>query len=139
MGEIDREQAREVWLRARLESEYWISGPDVSRWREEFGQICERFEPWVATRGKRVLGFLALGRNYVDQLHVEPTYWREGVGTALLRHAIKLNPDGLSCFTNELNHRSRQGLEQLGFEIVGETVQSGERHLRYRWTPRPAA
>lgn len=139
MEEADREEAREVWLRARLETEYWIPEPDVLRWRAEFDRFGQRFETWVAARGDRILGFLALGRNYVDQLHVDPAHWRKGVGTALMRHAIELNPEGLYGFTNDLNHRARQGLEQLGFEIVGETVQSGERHFRYGWTPQTTA
>jgi len=133
------EEARELWIRTRLASEDWISNPDVSRWRQEFTGICRRFEPWVAVRGERIVGFLAIGRNYIDQLHVDPNEWRQGVGTALLRHAMELNSEGLACFTNELNERSRRGLEKMGFRVVGETVQFGECHLHYHWSPAPAA
>src|SRR5262245_47969460 len=51
-------------------------------------QIAPGCAVWVAEAEAGIVGYLALKGSYVDRLYVSPEHQRQGVGTALLKHAM---------------------------------------------------
>jgi GNAT superfamily N-acetyltransferase len=45
-------------------------------------------EVWVGCLGETIAGFVAFAEDEVNWLYVDPDYYRQGIGRALLRHAI---------------------------------------------------
>ena len=63
---------------------------------------------------------------------------RCGVGTALLRKAAELSPDGLRLFTFQRNERARSFYEKHGFRVVKfgtSPPPENEPDVEYRWEP----
>ena len=48
MDEGDEAEVMEVWLGARLASEYWIPNPDLPRWPDEFAELGRRYDTSAA-------------------------------------------------------------------------------------------
>jgi ribosomal protein S18 acetylase RimI-like enzyme len=101
--------------------------------------ICARCEMWVATDSKRILAMLALEGSYIDHLYVGPEHWERGVGSALLDHAKRRCPDGLTLVTLQRNERARRFYEARGFVATRFGVSpppENEPDVYYEWMPR---
>jgi ribosomal protein S18 acetylase RimI-like enzyme len=100
------------------------------------GTLCARCELWIALRGERMVGVMALEGSHVDQLSVEPDAQGSRVGSALLAHAKRLWPGGLSLFTFKRNARALAFYETRGFRAVRFGVSpapESEPDVRYEW------
>ncbi|KAA3608746.1 MAG: N-acetyltransferase [Planctomycetota bacterium] len=67
----------------------------------EYISACDMF---VAEREKEVVGFAGIDEPYFAWLYVDPAYYRQGIGRALLRHGLdRLSKDAwtLACGNNE--------------------------------------
>ncbi len=83
-------------------------------------------EVLVAEIDGEIAGFAVVldegGRAELDGLFVEPSRWRQGIGTALAGEAIHLARDrGLSLMTVVANPAAREFYEHCGFLVEGET------------------
>ena len=119
-----------------------IPGYDTELHTEEEGRAFYRHRVflagpiWGAFEGHRLLGHLALLPGWIDHLYVEPVRHGDGIGTALVRHAMAEEAD-LQLWTFQSNVRARRFYERLGF--VAEEWTDGERNeermpdVRYRW------
>ena len=108
---------------------------DLRRFRDH---LMANFELWVAADGGLPVGMLALGKGVVEQLYVDPTRQRRGVGSALMAHAKRLSPEGLRLFTHQRNERARRFYESRGFVATAFGVSpppESEPDVEYRWTP----
>jgi len=88
---------------------------DVRRWLA--GRL-QADEVWVAEDEGRVVGYARLSEVWLDDLYVEPSHARQGVGSALLELARTLRPDGFCLWVFESNlparaFYARHGLVEL--------------------------
>lgn len=100
--------------------------------------IASRCEIWVAQRGQRLLGFLAIRGSYIDRMYVRPGAQRRGVGTALLEKAQALSPAGLELHTHQANRRARDFYEKHGLRAIRFGVSpppESEPDVEYWWRP----
>ena len=82
-------------------------------------------EVLVAELDGEIAGFAVVldqdGRAELDGLFVEPSNWRQGIGTALVDAAVHLARDrGLSLMTVVANPAAREFYERCGFSVEGE-------------------
>jgi GNAT superfamily N-acetyltransferase len=92
---------------------------------------------WVARREQRIVGFLALNKDELEQLYVLPDHYRSGVGSSLLEIAKAESSGRLCLFTFQRNPRARAFYESQGFRIVdwndGSRNEEREPDMRYEW------
>ena len=129
-----------VWSRSKKRAYGWLAIEQARTPHEELAyfrdSICLRCEVWVALRGERIAGLLAIEGDQIDQLYVEPGDQGGGVGTALLAQAKQRHPRGLSLFTFQRNARARAFYEARGFRAVRLGVSpapESEPDVRYEW------
>ena len=82
-------------------------------------------EVLIAEIDGEIAGFAVIldegGRAELDGLFVEPSHWRQGIGTALVDEAVHLARDrGLSLMTVVANPAARRFYERCGFSVEGE-------------------
>jgi GNAT superfamily N-acetyltransferase len=113
----------------------WTLEDDAGHFRRV---ISVEYEIWLAEAEGRILGLLARKGDFVDQLFVRPDLQRCGVGTALLRKAAELSPEGLRLFTFQRNRPARSFYEKHGFRAVKFGVSpppENEPDVEYRLDP----
>jgi ribosomal protein S18 acetylase RimI-like enzyme len=129
-----------LWTRSKKRAYPWLAieqaRTPADDWGYFSGTLCQRCELWVALRGERIAGMMALDGAHVDQLFIDPADQGSGVGSALLAHAKTLHPRGLSLFTFQRNGRARAFYEARGFRAVRFGVSpapESEPDVRYEW------
>ena len=94
-------------------------------------------ETWVAREAGRILGFLCLDGEDLDQLYLLPGQFRRGIGSLLLAKAKELSPERLILFTFQRNAAARAFYERHGFRLVdlndGKRNEEGEPDALYEW------
>jgi GNAT superfamily N-acetyltransferase len=111
---------------------------DVRTWLRD--EMLPAHEVWVATDGAdRVVGFLALSDDMVDQLYIAPGWIGRGIGSRLIALAKERRPAGIDLYCFQVNDRARRFYESRGFSVIAEGDGSNnEEHqpdLRYAWRP----
>jgi GNAT superfamily N-acetyltransferase len=133
--------AADVWLRSRRASLGAI--PPVDRSDDEVRQwIADRVFPsrevWVAeTRTERVVGFMVLEGDWLEQLYIDPDWTGQGLGSRLVALAKTLRPTGLQLRTFKTNSGARRFYERHGFQPTQRTDGADEAQapdIEYRWT-----
>jgi GNAT superfamily N-acetyltransferase len=113
------------------------SDDDVRRWIRQ--TVVREQETWLAEEGEAIVGLLVVAPGWVEQLYVAPDRLGQGVGRALLDHAKRLYPMGLSLYTFQENDRARRFYERNGFvaEWFGDGSANEEHQpdVRYVWQP----
>jgi GNAT superfamily N-acetyltransferase len=96
-----------------------------------------RCRVWVARNEQRIVGFLALDNEELEQLYVLPGRYRRGVGSTLLDVAKAASAGRLCLFTFQKNERARAFYESQGFRVVdendGSRNEEREPDMRYEW------
>lgn len=146
MGDHEVEPTVAVWVRSRREAQPWLehrmgytADANLAFFR---GTVMRTTEVWVAARGDLIVGLLALAPGRVEHLYVDPPDQGHGLGSALLDHAKRLMPDGLTLFTHQRNRRARAFYEGRGFRAVAFGVSpppESEPDVQYRWDGSPAS
>ena len=93
-------------------------------------------DTWLAVEGDEIVGLLVLEPGWVDHLYLEPARTGEGIGTQLLDHAKRVQPDGLDLWAFRSNTGARRFYERHGFVAVAFTEgdnEEGEPDVRYHW------
>ncbi len=79
----------------------------------------------VAVLGSEVVGMLASsacdGRFWIDQLYVAPGHVNQGIGSALLLHALATLGRPVQLFTFAANEGSRRFYERHGFQLIAQS------------------
>ena len=86
----------------------------------------------------RIVGVLALEGDWLDHLFIAPGSWEIGIGSALLDHAKRLRPSGLTLVTLQRNERARRFYEARGFVTTKLGVSpppESEPDIYYAWAP----
>lgn len=91
---------------------------------------------WVVTVADRPVGFMAMNKDFIDQLYIHPDYWRQGIGEALLQFAKGYSPEHLWLYTLQVNVNARSFYEKNGFvaEKFGVSPPpESEPDVEYHW------
>jgi GNAT superfamily N-acetyltransferase len=95
-------------------------------------------ETWAARLDRRIVGFMTLVGEDLEQLYLLPGHYRRGIGSMLLAQAKALSSGQLRLFTFRRNERARAFYEAHGFRIVdlndGSRNEEGEPDVLYEWT-----
>jgi ribosomal protein S18 acetylase RimI-like enzyme len=141
MGSGELPVVMDVWYRSLIGS---LAGMRPEQLQTEdaykafFRDVVARTRDlWVAEIGGRVVGLLALHDDEIDRLYVDPAAQRQGIGTALLRHAKSLHPQGLTLVTHQRNAGARRFYERHGFVVQQYGTSpppENEPDVKYRWS-----
>lgn len=136
----DAAEVAEIYLAARaagLREVAWAHGPDeVRNWVADW--LVPNTAVWLADPGDGIAGYAALSPGWVEQLYLRPGRWRRGIGSALMRHAQALHPDGLQLWCFQINHRARAFYLSHGFREQSRTDGDNEERepdMLFAWTP----
>lgn len=143
----DAEEARaalDVWAAARTA----VTSPPTRQRRERVAaKLAESPVALLARYGDRPAGMAVAetfagdaGCGHVSMLFVDPAWWGNGIGGALVR-ALQAPPEGtgwsaLSVWTREDNVRGQRLYLGRGFVDTGEraSLHEGDRILRLSWS-----
>lgn len=110
---------------------------DVRRWLA--GRL-QSDEVWVAEDDGRVVGYARLTEVWLDDLYVEPSHARQGVGAALLDLAKSVRPDGFCLWVFETNAPARDFYARRGLVELERTDGSANEErspdIRMAWPGR---
>ncbi len=140
MEPSDFEAVLALWRRVSEAAFPQIDYPQSDDWwRARLREVMERNSVWVALVESQAVGFMALDEagGYIDQLFVDESSQRTGIGSALIELARSLSPGGLRLHTLVENAPARAFYEQRGFRAGGiETEAFGGRpNVEYVWRP----
>lgn len=83
----------------------------------------------LALLNQKITGLCAASQRdhigWIDQLYIHPQYLRQGVGSALLMHAIERLPSPIRLYTFQANVASRLFYERHGFVAIAFTDGAG--------------
>lgn len=91
---------------------------------------------WVVELENRPVGFMAMNRDFVDQLYIDPDFQRRGIGRSLLDFARVQSPDHLWLYTLQVNANACAFYEKNGFvaEKFGVSPPpESEPDVEYHW------
>src|SRR5579871_2629738 len=113
----------DIHIAARATAMPWLrvvhSAEETRWWMTQV--VVPRLEVWGAERDGAVLGFIALQDEWVEQLYIDPSIWRAGVGSMLLNHAKQRRPKGLKLWTFQRNALARAFYRKHGFVEMRQT------------------
>lgn len=118
----DLSSASGVWLRSGQAEYHYL--PEFQKLDDKSAKdvfsrfIQDKCKVWVFETNDNVIGFMAMDGNLIDRLYVNPVNQRNGIGSALIDHAKKLYPDGLTLKTHQQNKVARLFYESHGFNAV---------------------
>ena len=75
---------------------------------------------FIAGEKERASAFLGMDKEHVEMLFVDPPFFGQGVGTALLRHACA-GKRRVELDVNEQNAGARAFYARLGFRVCGRS------------------
>ena len=105
-------------------------------------KIANAHQVWLAALVGRPVGVMAMDREWIEQLYVDPPEQRRGVGSALLAQAKVLSPDGLRVVTLQRNAGACRFYERHGFVACDRGVSpppENEPDISYLWRPHQSA
>jgi ribosomal protein S18 acetylase RimI-like enzyme len=102
-------------------------------------EVMERNSVWVAELDATIVGFMAMdvASGYIDQLFVDVTAQRQGIGSALIHLAMERSPTGLRLHTLIENAPARVFYEKHGFRAgaLETNAFNGLPNVEYVWRP----
>lgn len=104
-----------------------------------FAGVVARGHAYVAEAGGEVIGFAALGDDWLEHLYVDPGWQGRGAGDLLLARAKEARPRGFRLYVFQRNAAARRFYETRGLELValadGSENEEGEPDALYEWRP----
>jgi ribosomal protein S18 acetylase RimI-like enzyme len=139
--DFDARFARETVRMWRASKKAAIGIPHVHTFSEDLdfltSKMVRRSRVLLAIdrRCDKVAGMLAIDGHVIDQLYVRRSCQRQGIGSLLLHHAMRLSPVKLQLFTFEVNHNARKFYEKHGFTEIGRGYPNEENlpDIMYEW------
>jgi ribosomal protein S18 acetylase RimI-like enzyme len=99
-------------------------------------QILKKDCIWVVELDHRPVAFMAMEKEFIDQLYVHPRYQHRGIGKALLEFARSQSPGHIWLYTLQSNVNARAFYEKNGFiaEKFGfSPPPENEPDVEYHW------
>jgi GNAT superfamily N-acetyltransferase len=91
---------------------------------------------WVVESQRYPVAFIAMNKDFIDQLYIHPDYQRRGIGRVLLDFARDRSPDHIWLYTLQVNVNARAFYEKHGFvpEKFGfSPPPENEPDVEYHW------
>lgn len=98
--------------------------------------ILQKNRVWVVEFEQQPVAFMAMNRDFIDQLYIHPKYQRRGIGRILLDFARELSPDHLWLYTLQINLNARAFYEKNGFAAEKFGISpppENEPDVEYHW------
>jgi len=98
--------------------------------------ILKNNQLWVVDSGQQPVAFMAMNKDFIDQLYIHPGYQRRGLGKDLLNFARERSPNHLWLYTLLVNVGARAFYEKNGFvaEKFGVSPPpENEPDVEYHW------
>jgi GNAT superfamily N-acetyltransferase len=99
--------------------------------------LLNRGTTWLARSDARIVGFMTLTGDELDQLYLLPGYYRRGLGRRLVEVAKQQCSGRLHLYTFRCNARARVFYEAQGFHVTsaddGSRNEENEPDMRYEW------
>jgi GNAT superfamily N-acetyltransferase len=135
----DALEIADVFLAARRDALPYVpvlhSDDETRRWISDV--VMARSKIWVAVLDCKIVGFLSIVGDHLDQLYVLPGYYRQGIGDRLLAKAKEISPQRLRLFTSQRNERARAFYEARDFVPIdfgdGSRNEEREPDVLYQW------
>ncbi len=133
----DGDRAVEIWRAAVDATHDFLAAEDRIAIEEEVKGFLPKASSWLAVDSDdRPVAFMLLDDNSMEALFIDPAYRGQGVGKALVEHAIALH----SSITTEVNEQNSQAVgfyRRMGFVATGRSERDGQGrpypliHLRF--------
>ncbi|HET6525581.1 acetyltransferase [Sphingopyxis sp.] len=134
----DGDRAVEIWRAAVDATHHFLTPEDRIAIEEEVKGFLPLAPLWLAVdAGDRPLAFMLLDGSSMEALFVDPVHRGQGVGKALVEHAIALH----GAITTEVNEQNDQAVgfyKRIGFVPTGRSEHDGQGrpypliHLRFQ-------
>jgi GNAT superfamily N-acetyltransferase len=102
--------------------------------------VGETVSETVAEPVSELVAFSAVKDGWLDHLYVHPAHQGVGIGGALLGHAMRESPEGLTLWAFAANHRAIALYGRAGFvEVLRTDGSANEEHepdVQMRWPGR---
>ncbi len=137
LSQAEMDQAAVIHRTAFDDRLPWLAGLHTPAEDRHFFRdyVFTRCDVWGAVDGS-IVGFIAFGGGWIEQLYVLPESQGRGWGSALLQVA-KSASASLQLWTFQRNTLARRFYEKHGFHVVEETDGSRneerEPDVLYRW------
>ena len=98
--------------------------------------VLKNNQVWVVESEKHPVGFMAMNKDFIDQLYIDPDFQRKGIGTSLIDFAREQSPEHLWLYTLQINFIARTFYEKNGFiaEKFGVSPPpESEPDVEYHW------
>ncbi len=97
--------------------------------------ILQNSYVWTAKFDGKVVGFLALEENFIDQLYVLEEFQNKGLGSFWIAESKKIYPDFLELYTFACNEKAIRFYEKHGFTIIEKGIAPDEKipDVKMRW------
>lgn len=98
--------------------------------------VLKNNQVWVVDWENRPVGFMAMNKDFIDQLYIDPDYQRRGIGKLLIDFAREQSPEHLWLYTLQINFIARTFYENNGFiaERFGVSPPpESEPDVEYHW------
>ena len=98
--------------------------------------VLKNNKVWVVESEKYPVGFMAMNKDFIDQLYIDPDHQRRGIGKLLIDFAREQSPEHLWLYTLQINFIARTFYEKNGFlaEKFGiSPPPESEPDVEYHW------
>lgn len=133
----DGERALQIWRDAVDATHDFLTPEDRAAIEQEVAGFLPAAPLWLAVdAGGRPIGFMLLDGASMEALFIDPAHRGEGVGRALVTHALQRHP-ALTTDVNEQNAQAAGFYERMGFVRTGRSERDGQGraypliHLRF--------
>lgn len=133
----DGKRAVQIWRDAVDATHDFLRPEDRVAIEQEVAGFLPAAPLWLAVDGAdRPIGFMLLDGASMEALFIDPAHRGEGVGRALITHALERHP----ILTTEVNEQNMQAVgfyEHMGFIPIGRSERDGQGraypliHLRF--------
>jgi ribosomal protein S18 acetylase RimI-like enzyme len=126
---ISREKSLPDFQRAK--GHFFYEDQDYFRYN-----ILLEDDVWVVEVNQRLVAFMAMQNDFIDQLYIHPDYQRRGIGKALLDFARGQSPNHVWLYTLQVNVNACAFYEKNGFiaEKFGiSPPPESEPDVEYHW------
>jgi putative acetyltransferase len=114
-----------LWERSVLTSHHFLSKQEIALYRRLLQK--SRFytsKLFYITAVNQLAGFIGIKDSHIQQLFVEPNFVRKGIGSRLIKFAIK-NHHTTTVQVNEQNHSAIAFYEKHGFSTQDRQQTDG--------------
>ena len=126
VGKGDYDTLVEIWERAVRATHTFLTEEDIQFFRplirdQYLGAVdlsCARSED------SSIIGFIGTSEDTIEMLFLEPDLRGQGIGKALLEHALK-NPKIQKVDVNEQNPEALKFYEKMGFQAASRSETDG--------------